>query len=105
MIVKADTSSFKKEVLDSKTPVIVDFWAEWCAPCRIIAPSFEQLSKEMVGKLKFVKLNVDENNKLAAEHGIMSIPCLVMFKNGKEAGRIVGSMSAAMLKSRIQQLL
>ncbi|MCM2324877.1 MAG: thioredoxin [Candidatus Woesearchaeota archaeon] len=96
--------NFESEVLKSEKPVIVDFWAEWCGPCRILGPRFEELSKEMT-KVKFVKLNVDENQGTAAEYGIRSIPTLLIFKDGEVAGNIVGALPKEMLKAKIESLL
>ena len=89
--VKATDTSFEQEVLKSDTPVLVDFWAEWCGPCRMIAPALDEISKELQGKVKIVKLNVDENPNTAAKYGIMSIPTLMLFKNGEIASRQVGA--------------
>ena len=84
-------ASFKTDVLDSSVPVVVDFWAEWCGPCRMIAPALEEISKEMEGKVKIVKLNVDENPGIAGQFGIRSIPTLMMFKDGTLASQMVGA--------------
>ena len=81
---------FKKEVLDSELPVIVDFWAEWCGPCKLMGPVFEELSKEYEGKVKFVKLDVDSNQDTASKYGVMSIPTLILFNDGKEATKTIG---------------
>ena len=88
---KVSDSSFEAEVLKSTEPVVVDFWAEWCGPCKMIAPALEELAGSMTGKVKIVKLNVDENPATAAKYGIMSIPTLMLFKNGELASRQVGA--------------
>ena len=84
-------ASFQADVLESDTPVLVDFWAEWCGPCKMIAPALEEIAGSMNGKVKIVKLNVDENPATAAKYGIMSIPTLMLFKNGELASRQVGA--------------
>ena len=86
-------SSFDADVLKSAEPVVVDFWAEWCGPCRMIAPALEDISKEMAGKVKIVKLNVEENPGIAAQYGIRSIPTLMIFKGGALAAQKVGAAS------------
>jgi thioredoxin 1 len=88
---KVSDSDFESEVLKSAEPVVVDFWAEWCGPCRMIAPALEEIAGTMNGKVKIVKLNVDENPATAAKYGIMSIPTLMLFKNGELASRQVGA--------------
>ncbi len=88
---KVDTSNFQKEVLNSAEPVVVDFWAPWCGPCKMIAPSLEEISTELAGKVKLVKLNIDENPELTAEYGVRSIPMLAMFKAGEVADTKVGA--------------
>ena len=84
-------ANFEAEVLNSSEPVVVDFWAEWCGPCRMIAPSLEEISKEMAGKVKIVKMNVDENPGVPGKFGIRSIPTLILFKDGKAASQKVGA--------------
>ena len=89
--VKVDNANFQAEVLNSAEPVVVDFWAEWCGPCKMIAPSLEELSTEFAGKVKIAKINVDENPELAARFGVRSIPMLAMFKGGEVADVKVGA--------------
>ena len=96
---------FESEVLGSETPVLVDFWAPWCGPCRMIAPVVESLAQEMNGKLKVVKLNVDENQSTAFEYGIMSIPTMGVFKGGRMVNRLVGYMPKDELKRRLTPVL
>jgi thioredoxin 1 len=93
--------NFKSEVLDSATPVLVDFWATWCGPCRMVAPVVEELSVEYAGKVKVGKVDVDENSKVATQYGIMSIPTIMIFKNGKVMEQVVGALSKGQLKSMI----
>ena len=88
---KTTDAGFDADVLKSAEPVVVDFWAEWCGPCRMIAPALEEISGQVGDKVKIVKLNVDENPAIAAKYGIMSIPTLLLFKNGEIADRQVGA--------------
>ena len=83
---------FKSEVVESDTPVLVDFWAEWCGPCKVIAPVVEELATDYKGKIKFGKVNVDDNNMVASEYGVRSIPTLLIFKNGSVVNQIVGAV-------------
>ena len=88
---KVSDADFESEVLKATAPVVVDFWAEWCGPCRMIAPALEEISGSLNGKVKIVKLNVDENPQTASKYGVMSIPTLMLFKNGEMASRQVGA--------------
>ena len=102
MSLKITQQNFDNEVLKSATPVLVDFWAEWCGPCRMIAPVLDELSKAMEGKLKIAKVNVDEEQDLAVKFNVMSIPTLLLFKDGKPVTQIVGAMSKDQLLARIK---
>ena len=95
-------ATFQKEVLESDVPVLVDFWAIWCGPCRMVAPIVEQIARERAGSLKVVKLDVDDNGATAAQFGIQSIPTLMLFKGGKVAERIIGYMPKERLMSKLR---
>jgi thioredoxin 1 len=99
--VKVDNANFQSEVLESSEPVVVDFWAEWCGPCKMIGPSLEEISNEMAGKVKVAKLNIDENPELAAKFGVRSIPTLAMFKGGEVADIKVGAAPKTALSAWI----
>ena len=86
------TTDFKSEVVESDTPVLVDFWAEWCGPCKVIAPVVEELANDYEGKIKFGKVNVDDHNMIASEYGVRSIPTLLVFKNRAVVNQIVGAV-------------
>ena len=98
---KVTDASFDADVLKSADPVVVDFWAEWCGPCRMIAPSLDQIAVEMAGKVKIVKLNIDENPTVASKLGIRSIPTLMVFKDGKLAATKVGAAAKGDLQKWI----
>ncbi|MFV0250737.1 MAG: thioredoxin [Rickettsia aeschlimannii] len=83
-------SSFKKEVLESDLPVLVDFWAEWCGPCKMLTPIIDEISKELQGKVKVLKMNIDENPNTPSEYGIRSIPTIMLFKNGEQKDTKIG---------------
>lgn len=99
--VKVDNNSFKSEVLDAAEPVVVDFWADWCGPCKMIAPSLDEIATEMNGKIKVAKLNIDENPALAAQYGVRSIPTLMLFKGGEVADMKVGAAPKTALSAWI----
>ncbi|KIJ88624.1 thioredoxin [Rickettsia asembonensis] len=87
---KVTDSSFKKEVLESDLPVLVDFWAEWCGPCKMLTPIIDEISKELKGKVKVLKMNIDENPNIPSEYGIRSIPTIMLFKNGEQKDTKIG---------------
>lgn len=98
-------ATFEQEVKNSKLPVLVDFWAPWCGPCRKIAPIVDEIADEFQGKLKVVKLNTDDNVRTAQEYSISGIPSLLVFKNGEAVERLVGLMQKSTLKSSIEKYL
>ena len=102
-IIETDDSNFESEVLKSDIPVIVDFWAPWCGPCKAIAPILEQISDEQGDKIKIVKVNVDNNQKYAADFGIRSIPTLLIFNKGELKNQIVGSIPKAEIEKFIME--
>lgn len=97
--------NFDKEALNSDLPVMVDFWAEWCGPCKALSPIVEELATQYSGKLKVGKVNVDENNALASQYGVMSIPTLKFFKNGKLVGEIIGAAPKPTIEEQINKIL
>lgn len=100
-VLEVSDASFQSEVLDAKQPVLVDFWAPWCGPCRQIAPMIDALANENVGQAKVVKINIDDNPEAAMTYGIQSIPTLIVFKNGEPTQRFLGAQP----KPRLQEAL
>ena len=103
--VEVNGNNFQQEVLESSIPVLVDFWAPWCMPCRMLEPIIEKLAEENQGKLKVCRLNTDENQYIAAQYGIQGIPTLIVFKEGREIGRIVGAMPKEKLQEKLDPIL
>jgi thioredoxin 1 len=99
LVSKVTDATFNAEVLQSATPVVVDFWAEWCGPCKMIAPALDAIAGKIGDKVKIVKLNIDENSEVAGKYGIMSIPTLLVFKNGQLVDRKVGAAPQAALET------
>ena len=105
MPIKVTDTSFQSDVLDSKTPVLVDFWAEWCQPCKMIAPSLEELSTELEGRLTIVKINIDENPQVPTKYGVRGIPTLMIFQHGQVAATKVGALPKNKIKEWIEASL
>ncbi len=97
--------TFETEVLQADMPVLVDFWAEWCAPCKMIAPIVEDLASEFQGQVKFAKLDVDSNPRMPTIYGVRGIPTLLVFKNGSPVAQIVGAVPKSILKKRLQEAI
>jgi len=104
-IVTATTATWDEEVIKHNGLVMVDFWAVWCGPCRMIAPTVEEMAKDYAGKLKVVKLNTDENPEIASQYKIMGIPTLMLFKNGEKVEQIVGAVPKSQLQSKVDAFL
>ena len=105
MAINISDQTFDQEVLKSSLPVVVDFWAPWCGPCRMVGPIIDKLSEEYKGRLKFCKLNVDENHDMAAKYQVMSIPLVLFFKGGQLVGQSLGAVPERVLRSKAEELL
>jgi len=105
MILEVTAQNFEEEVLKSNVPAVVDFWAPWCKPCHMIAPVTEKLSQQYAGKVKFYKLNTDENLPIARQYQVMSIPLLLFFKGGQPVDQIMGAVPESLIRPRVEALL
>ena len=105
MAMTLTAENFKREVLEYQGVALVDFWAPWCGPCRMVAPTIDELAEEYAGKAKIGKVNTDENQELAAKYSVMSIPTMIIFKNGQVVDQITGAYPKNILKSRLDQWL
>ena len=103
--VEVTDQTFQQEVLEAETPVLVDFWADWCQPCKVIAPIVEELANEYDGKIKFTKIDVDSNPQTATQYGIRGIPTLLIFKGSKPVGQVVGAVPKGVLKKRLEEAI
>jgi thioredoxin 1 len=103
--IEVTDSTFEQEVLQSTQPVLVDFWAAWCGPCRAVAPIVEEIAGDYEGKLKVMKLDVDDNPRMAVAYGVQSIPTLLVFKDGKPAERIIGAVPKKVIVDKLQSVM
>jgi len=104
-VITLNDANFDQEVLQSEIPVLVDFWAAWCGPCRMVAPIIEELSSEYAGRVKFAKLDVDANPQKASQYQIRSIPNMIVFKNGRAVDSIIGAMPKAAIAQRLEEAI
>ena len=105
IVAEVTDNNFQAEVLESDVPVLVDFWAPWCGPCRMVAPVVEEIAKERAGDLKVVKLNIDENQNTAIAYDVMSIPTLILFNHGQVAKRVIGAYPKRKLEAELEPAL
>lgn len=103
--VSVTDATFKEEVLESELPVLVDFWAPWCGPCRMVAPVVDEIASQYAGRVKVVKVNTDENSKVATDYGIRSIPTLMIFKGGQKVDILVGAVPKTKIEATLEQFL
>lgn len=101
--IEINSKNFKEKVIDSKRPVIIDLWAEWCAPCKMIAPTIDEIARDYSGKIDVGKINIDDNTELATELSVLNIPTVMFYKNGKEAGRVVGVNTKEYIEKKIKE--
>ena len=104
-VLEVTDGNFQTEVVDSKIPVVVDFFATWCGPCKVLSPVIEEVSKDYAGKVKVVKMDVDKSNETAVKFSIMSVPTVVFFKGGKEIGRNIGSVPKGVLEEQLAKVM
>jgi len=104
-VIELDAEKFQKEVIESNMPVIVDFWASWCAPCRMQSPIFDEASKDFKGKVKFAKLNVETYDAISNKYSVRGIPCMIIFNQGKEVDRLVGLTPKEQIKQKLGKVM
>jgi thioredoxin 1 len=104
-VVNADSNSFQEEVLDSAKPVLVDFWAPWCGYCTKLVPIMDELAQEMGDQIKVVKVNVDENRSLSQKYGVMSLPTMIVFKNGEQQETMIGYLPKANITTKLEKII